>query len=433
MYCLRWLLGAVVCLGPGTLHAQWWTAGDELNEELKSETHGQLSVSLEVRNRFERRDGQSFGAEPDRVYDLFRTRVGLKWDPSPWLRVVGKMQDARAPGFSANAPNNVREGSELQEAYVEIRPDAKSGFGLGAGRKMMNYGDGRLIGVPDWGNVARTFDHGRVWWNAGTAHLEVLLVSAPRVRIGEFNRPELGDRVWGTYNTLPKLKGGHQGEAYILRHDQNAPGGFTGVGTLGITAFGTRWTGPMGGGWKYDIEGVLQRGHVGPAQQRAGGLSAAFQRGFGPVTVSGEYKYASGTADPSDTTRTGTLDQMYAANHDKFGHQDLLGWRNMQDVRMVASWKLSPKVTLNAMYDSYWLARRRDALYALSGKAIARSADGSAGRHVGQDIDLFVVWRPVKPLSFGAGAGYFVTGGFIDRMTPGVAPVYLYLSQMYSF
>lgn len=426
-------MAVVVCLGAPTASAQWLAAGDELNEELRKETNGQLSVSLELRNRFERRDGQAFGAEPDRVYDLYRTRVGLKWDPTPWLRVAGTLQDARAPGFSANAPTNVRDGADLHEAYVEIRGSAKNGFGLAAGRKMLNYGDGRLIGVPDWGNTARTFDHGRLWWNAGTAHLEVLMVSAPKVRLGEFNRPGLGERVWGTYDTLPKLKGGHQGEAYILRHEQNAPGGFTGPGTLGVTAFGTRWVGPVAAGWKYDIEAVLQRGHVGPAKQRAGALSAVLQRSFGPVTASGEYKYASGSGDPSDTAHTGTFDQMYAANHDKFGHQDLFGWRNMQDVRLVASWKVRPKVTLNAMYDSYWLARRRDALYGLAGKAIARSADGSAGRHIGQDIDFFAVWKPVKPLSFGAGVGFFATGEFVDKMTPGVAPLYLYFYQMYSF
>ncbi|WP_321474783.1 alginate export family protein [uncultured Paludibaculum sp.] len=433
MQHLRWVTVTVVCLVPSALQGQWWAAGDLLNEELGKETHGTLAVSLEFRSRLEQRQGQAFGADPDRSVDLLRTRVGLAWKPVSWLKIAGKLQDSRGPMYGANAPNNVRDPVDLHEAYVEIRPDANRGFGLSVGRRMLNYGDGRLLGVPDWGNTARTFDHARVWWLAGKAHLEVLVVSAPKVRPDEFNRPGLGDRVWGTYNILPEIKGGHKAEVYILRHDQNGPGGFTGQGTLGVTSFGSRWTGPVAAGWKYVIEGVVQRGHVGPASQRAGAWSSVFQKSIGKVDLSGEYKFASGTENPADRGRSGTFDQMYAANHDKFGHQDLFGWRNMHDVRAVASWKVRPRVTLNAMYDSYWLARKRDALYGLNGRAIAKSTDGTAGRHVGQDVDFFAAWRPVKPLLLGAGVGVFVNGEFVKNTTPGVAPVYFYVFQTYSF
>ncbi|MGJ5818309.1 alginate export family protein [Paludibaculum fermentans] len=435
MQIRRWLgpFAAAACFSQGFLGAQWWAAGDLLNQELGQATGGSLSLSFEVRSRLEHREGQSFGVDPDRSADFLRTRVGLAWKPARWLKFAAKMQDARAPLYGTNAPNSVRDPADLQEAYLELRGDAKRGFGLSAGRRMFNLGDSRLIGVPDWSNVARTFDHTRVWWQGGQARIEFLMVSAPRVRPGEFNRMNLSDRVWGTYNVLPELGRGHRAEVYILRHDQDAAGGFTGQGTLGVNSFGSRWTGPVAAGWKYAIEGVVQGGHMGQATHRAAAWSSVFSRTFGKVDASVEYKYASGTAHPEDPTRHSTFDQMYAANHDKFGHQDLFGWRNIHDLRALAVWRVSPKVTLNAMFDDYWLAQVRDGLYNGPGRQIARSPDGTAGRHIGEDVDFFATWRPVKPLLFGAGCGVFLKGEFIRKATPGVAPVYIYFFQSYSF
>jgi hypothetical protein len=431
----RWLwpLAAATCLSQAPLSAQWWAAGDLLNQELGQSTGGKLSLSLEFRSRLEHRQSQTFGFDPDRSADFVRTRVGLAWKPVSWLKIAAKMQDARAPFFGANATNTVRDPVDLYESYVELRGDAKRGFGLSAGRRVLNFGDGRLIGVPDWSNTARSFDHTRVWWQAGQARFEVLMVSTVRVRTGDFNRLNLGDRVWGTYNVLPELGNGHRAEVYILRHDQNAAGGFTGQGTLGVNSFGSRWTGPIADGWKYAVEGVLQGGHVGKATHRAAAWSSVVSRTIGKVDTSVEYKFASGTAHPEDPSRDTTFDQLYPANHDKFGHQDLFGWRNMHNIRGLAVWHVRPKVTLNAMFDDYWLAQARDGLYNGPGRLIARSADGSAGRHVGQDLDFFATWRPVKPLMLGAGFGVFLKGEFIRKATPGVAPVYLYFFQSYSF
>jgi hypothetical protein len=88
---------------------------------------------------------------------------------------------------------------------------------------------------------------------AGT-RFEFLAVSAVKVRTGEFNRPVPGDRVWGTYNVFPNVYKKNLLEAYILRHDQNRAGGFTGGSSkdgtdkLGINTFGFRLAGPLGYG-----------------------------------------------------------------------------------------------------------------------------------------------------------------------------------------
>ena len=110
---------------------------------------------------------------------------------------------------------------------MEIFPAYKKGFGLTAGRMMLNYGEGRLIGTPQWSNLSRTYDHARIYWRSQWVQIEALVVSPVKVCIGEFNRPVLGDRIWGAYNVFPDVHK-NRVEAYVLRREQNRPGGFTG-------------------------------------------------------------------------------------------------------------------------------------------------------------------------------------------------------------
>ncbi len=292
-----------------------------------------------------------------------------------------------------------------------------------------------LIGTPQWGNLARTFDQGRVYWRSSKAQFEVLLVSVVKVRIGEFNRPVLGDRAWGTYNVFPDFYKKNQLDVYVLRHDQNRPGGFTGVGSLGTNTFGFRLNGPLAAGIRYSLEAALQHGKVGPATLAGGAWFGSLSRRWTvagrPLDLSAEYKYASGTPNPNDPAHTGTFDQIYPANHDKFGHEDLLGWRNIHNARAVASYGITRNFTLNFMYDNYWLAHVKDGLYNGQGRSVARSASGAAGRHVGQETDLYGVYR-YKHFTFGGGYGRFIGGEFIHKATPGVGPSYLYIFHTYS-
>jgi hypothetical protein len=340
------------------------------------------------------------------------------------------------------APNNVRDHADLQEGYIELFPESKRGFGMMAGRQMLNYGEGRVIGTPQWGNVARTYDHARLYYRLPKGRLEFLVVSPVKIRITEFNRPVLGDRVWGVYNSFPDFYGKHLLEAYLLRRNQNRPGGFTGgsraAGTdkLGVNTLGFRLAGPAGMGLHYSTEAAVQNGKVGPASHRAGAFFALLSRrthvAGKQLDISGEYKYASGIRNPQDTSHSRTYDQLYPANHDKFGHEDLFGWRNVHNLRSLATLAITKNFAISGMYDNIWLASRKDSLYGSGGQSLARSADGSAGRHVGQEADLFATYR-FKHFLFGGGYGHVFAGEFLRKTSPGVSPTYLYLFHTYTF
>jgi hypothetical protein len=421
--------------------AQQWDVGARMAAGLSSGTEGKLKLSFEQRGRYEDRTGSTFGKDVDVATGLFRTRLGLTYAPVKWLKFSGMVQDSRAPWYGANAPNNVRDQADLHESYIELFPSYKKGFGMTAGRMMLNYGEGRLIGTPQWGNLSRTYDHARMYWRTPKAQFEVLLVSPVKIRIGEFNRPVLGDRVWGTYNVIPDLYQKSLLELYVLRRDQNRPAGFTGGSSkdgtdkLGVNTFGFRMAGPVAYGVKYSLEAALQKGKVGPAELSASAWFAGISRRFAvagkTLDVSGEYKYASGTENPADLTHSGTFDQLYPANHDKFGHQDLFGWRNVHNARSVTTFGVTKSFAINFMYDNYWLANLKDAIYNGSGKLIARSATGAAGRHVGQETDVYGTYK-YKHFTFGAGYGHFFSGQFIQKTTPGVGPTYLYVFHTYT-
>src|SRR6185369_3089578 len=241
--------------------------GTAINETLSKETGGRFKLKFEFRNRFEIRDDNNFGRSADLEYPLIRTRIGAEWKPASWLKLSATGQDARAPKYSGTPPASARDTMDLHEAYAEFFPNQK-GFGAVVGRESFSLAEGRLIGIPEWRNTARTFDAARLYHRSEIGRLEFFLLSSVDVKPDQFNRPRLGDRVWGFYGTFAHAVPKASLDLYVLRHDQNRPGGFTLPGTLGINTFGGHLGGTLPGGWKYGTEHAIQTGHTGVKEHR---------------------------------------------------------------------------------------------------------------------------------------------------------------------
>jgi hypothetical protein len=367
--------------------------------------------------RLEARTGVNFGREPDIENPLFRTRVGAQIQAAPWLKFGIMGQDSRAPFYGSPAPAGVRDPMDLHELYVELFGNRKLGWGASVGRRMLAYGEERLIGVPQWGNTSRTFDSARLYYRFAKVRLEALLVSIPPVRHAAFNRPVLNDRIWGTYNTFGPV------DLYALRRDYPAGG---------ITTFGGRVARSLAEIGRISLEAAAQTGEAGGLDHRAFAWHSNLSRRLAlrwPLDVSIGYKYASGSADP--TRRSETFDQLYAANHDKFGHLDLFGWRNLHNLRSLNTLTMR-KLAINIMYNNWWLASARDALYSIQGRPLAISPAGTAGSHVGQEADVFATY-PFLGFTWGAGFAHLFKGEFLRNTTPGVNTRYLYIFQTYAF
>jgi hypothetical protein len=273
-----------------------------------------------------------------------------------------------------------------------------------------------------------------MYYSTNRARLEFLMVSPVKVLPDAFNVPDLGERIWGMYDTFTGVWHGASVDGYALRHSQNKIGGWTGKETLGTDTFGGRFYGPLPGKFAYDIEGIGQTGHLGVPEQRAWAYFAGASRKTTilgrDLSFSGEYKAASGTR-PGET-HSSTFDQLSPANHDKFGQEDLFGWRNLRTLKSLEALNLTKAFTVNVMYSDEWLDSPSDSLYNSSGSAIATSKKGNNGTAVGQELDGFVTYRYGAHL-FGAGAGHFFKGEFVAETTHNINPRYFYVFQQYSF
>ena len=153
-------------------------------------------------------------------------------------------------------------------------------------------------------------------------------------------------------------------DLYLLRHHQNRPGGFNGSGRAITNTFGTRVFGPIVNGFRYSAEIVGQVGDIGPVPQRANAwaLQVGKQTKLAgrALDVIGEYKFASGGIR---SDRISTFDQLFPAAHDKLGHADVLGWKNVRNVKALGVWSWTKSFAVNVMYNNSWLADPRDAAY----------------------------------------------------------------------
>jgi hypothetical protein len=404
------------------------------NRLLKQATRNMVFCTFEERTRWEQKFGANFGKSVDQQDMLSRLRIGCDVAPTSWLTVYAMGQDARVPFYGLPAPNTMRDTMDLQEAYVKLFDHRETGFGGAFGREMLDYGGSRVIGSPQWSNVSRAYDEGRMYYRSSKARWEILMVSPVKVRPDAFNVPDLGERIWGTYDTFTHLWHGVSVDTYALRHSQNKIGGWTGTGTLGTDSFGGRLYGPLPDGLAYSFEGIGQTGHMGQLTQRAYAGFAGMSQTMSPwnrsITSSAEYKFASGTKPGEDNS--GTYDQLSPANHDKFGHEDLFGWRNLKTFKVLETFGITKPLALNVMYTNDWLFSATDSLYNSQGSSIALSKKGTAGTHVGQEIDEFMTYK-YRAHTFGAGFGYFFAGAFVENTTPHVNPRYMYVFQQYTF
>jgi len=236
------LRAAILLLVGGVAAAQIPNPGGELNHLLEQKTGGRFRLIFEFRVRDESRTGNNFGLAKNLDNPLLRTRIGAQFDATDWFRISATGQDARAPDYGGVAPTTARDSMDLHEAFLEFFAKRKTGFGAIFGRQVISLGEGRgrLIGDSQWTNTSRSYDTARLYYRLPSARIEVLMVSVVKILADKFNVPDLGDRVWGTYDTFTKIIPKGTVDFYLLRHDQNRPGGFTGIGRLGSNTLGGR-------------------------------------------------------------------------------------------------------------------------------------------------------------------------------------------------
>jgi hypothetical protein len=396
-----------------------------------------LGFSAEERGRMEVVTGNNYRPDTSDAYMLNRLRLNLQIKPSSWFKVNLQAQDARAWNyFMQPAPSSVKDSIDLRQASVEIGGGEDRRFGFQAGRQPLNFGEGRLVADPNWSNVGRTFDALRLTVREKGVRLDVFSGSPVQMVDGEFNGSGYGNTFYGVYAALDKLLPRFIVEPYFfskLAHGVRAEGGQ--LGNQQVHTAGLRWLGKLSRRLDYGIEAARQVGSIAgdpiSAWAEHWAVGYTLTDGSHQPRLFGEYNYASGDRDPKDGQR-GTFDQLYPSAHDKFGLNDQVMWSNMHDAQSGLEFRVSSKLTMKGAYNSLWLAEAKDGLYR-GGKLFVKVANGAAGRHIGEEVDLQGAFTLDRRTQVNAGYGRLFPGAYLMAATPGVPYNFVFLSLARKF
>ena len=396
-----------------------------------------VTVGGQLRARAEAYTNGAFKPDNSDQYVLTRVLLNARVRPTRSTSLFVEGMDARGP-WKNKTPIGApfRDHADLRQLYLQVAAD-NSAQALRAGRLELAFGDGRLVGSLPWANTARTFDGARGTVGGNGFRIDAFAASVVKVDQDRFDKYSPGNNFYGIYTSLSKLVPRSALEPFFFWRRQS---GLTSeLGTRGTMNFGTlgfRGVGKLPSNFDYDTQVAAQSGKLGDESIRAWAGHWVLGYTLGAVVLTprmfAEYNQASGDANPSDNKK-GTFDQLYPTGHEKYGLTDLVGWQNMKHARGGVDLAITKSWSATTRYSSYWLADAHDALYTSGGAVLARSAAGTAGTYVGQEIDVITSGRLRPGLGLSAGLGHFVPGTFLKNTTPGEAYTYPYAMLTYDF
>jgi hypothetical protein len=416
---------------------------------------GQFRVRYEVKENggsFPNRDFRRSGADNDNSYLLLREKVHIGYTPCPWFTAYAEGRDSSATGDDRN-PNPDADQFDLHQAFIRVG-DAKS-FPLTVkiGRQELVYGDERMIGNGDWGNIPRAFDAARLRFENPDVWVDAFVGRVVLPNNHNFNVANDYDWLSGVYASTTTLIPKQETQLYFLSRNASpkAPSAQTGslIGlpsARDIFIFGLRVK-SLAGQWNGLDYGAELAGQIGSVNQPVPGvgnqrldheaLAASIGGGytwtdaFGSPRVGLEYNFASGDSDPNDG-RNETFENLFPTNHKLYGYMDFVGWRNIHNPRLSASIKPCQPVGVTLDYHLFWLADTHDFFYpeagsgrgtsgpAAPGEPVSYARNPGFGSFVGSEVDLDVTYTPARWAVFRAGYGHFFTGDYVRRS---LAPV----------
>lgn len=395
-----------------------------------------LRVRGEFRERIEGFDGLGFNSTREDLYYLSRFRFNASATASNQISFQVQVQDARVAKKTVG-PTGIpfKAPVDLRMAFADLG-SAAGPVTVRLGRQELVYGEQRLVGHVSWLNAARTFDGAKVTFRTKAFQVDAFGASVVRILDDEFDKSGAGNRFAGAYLTTAKILPRGTVEPYVFwKRDVNLTTETATPGNLSETTTGIRLAGLLRARLDYGVEIAIQRGSLGADDVRAWAGHWQLREslpGAGAVKLIGEYNYASGDRDPTDGVR-GTFDQLYPTPHDKYGLADQFGWRNLRHVR--AGFEFTPikALPVTSNYHSWWLAEKRDAIYAAGSSPVARIITGATDSHVGHEVDVQVARALTPQLQLTGGYAHVFSGAFLKQATPGASYSYPYVMATYVF
>lgn len=366
-------------------------------------------------------DFQKEGVSNDNGYFWTRERLHLGYNSS-WFKFYSEGQNSTSTGD--NDPRNTGQDTfDLHQAYVTVGNLKEFPLTATVGRQEFIYGDERLVGASDWSNTARAFDAAKLRFENEAVTVDAFGGRVVLTDDSKFDVPDYHDWFSGLYASSKKLVPIQETQLYFLARNSSTGAAVTPRNIYSIGARVKSLPGKLKG-WDYGAEAVGQLGDVTQSgrvvDQRAYAFALLGGYTFKDVALTPrvglEYDYSSGDSDPNDG-KSQTLDNLFPTNHKHYGIMDLVGWRNIHDVRLNLTVKPIKKLTVAVDYHMFWLADTHDFFYPQGGSGrngLGYGRNSSYDSYLGSEVDIDVNY-PITPwLAFRGGYGHFFTGSYID-------------------
>jgi hypothetical protein len=395
---------------------------------------GWLKLGGEIRGRGEGYSSQNDVPGNDDVYYLQRLRFNMTIEARPWLRFFGETQDARPVGYTAKTvTSSVKDTLDWRQGYVEIGADKEGGWVLRVGRQDLTFGDQRLVGAGDWGNVGRVFDAVKVSHQSHGARFDLFASSVVANTLGETDKSHRNVKLYGLYTAFSQWLPNAVVEPYVLWKSNSLVRDEAGlIGDQDLITLGVRAAGQLTSRTEYKWETAFQTGTLAHDSVRAWAgawsvLHAPWQNERAPRLGVG-YNYASGDSGLKDG-RHGGFDELYSANYPKNGAVDRFCWQNIHQLTGIFDWKIRKPFTLRIEGHDFWLASIADALYTSSGGTgtVWMFNPNATSRHLGEEIDFRGVYKINRQLTLQFGLAHLFRGDYMTQCgkTGGVTTPYL--------
>lgn len=410
-----------------------------------------LDIGGSVRLRFEHSDDFNIQRYADRRRNtlsrdgflLQRTQLDFNLRFNEQAHFYTQFQDARAYGSDFNKDDFTLgcpywNSFGLRQAYLGWRDINGAPFGVKLGRQSIFYGDNRIWGPGEWGNVGRyTWD--AVKLIADTEPAEVHFIFARRVSYDDHKFIDNHDSnldAYGVYAMLNDLPfrsdlfwvGKHTDSDYVI----NKQGDTAKIDTHTV---GFYIDGRFYESWDYGGTFAYSFGDYNNDRVEAYGANAkagyTFDVSWKP-RLGVEYTYASGDPDPDDGVYR-TFDGVFGAVDKMYGRMNLFSWMNIHDFQLSFSCKPTSKTSAWLDWHLFYLDEAKDAWYYCNGRPQRSDPTGQAGSSVGQEIDLIVSHKYSDHLKFQVGYAHFFAGSFLKNTGKSPDADWFFLQMLYSF
>jgi hypothetical protein len=391
---------------------------------------GWLKLDAQLRGRAEFPANMGFQNGESESYYLSRIRLDVTVKPASWFRLFVQGQDSHAAGYTGTAPASVQDPFDVRQAYVEFG-GAERRLTLRAGRQVLAYGGGRLISPGEWGNTIKSFDSAVLTLDLkSSGKLDLLGGSVVLPQAGRIDRHKPGEHLYGAEWRLERVAPDVNLESFLFAKTQRKVFSENGApGDAATIVAGFRLTGKLPHRFDYVAMINRQSGNYSTDRIAAFGGNYAvgwrLNKSWRKPRISAELYHGSADGRSGDGKRN-SLDPLYPSYHNYLGAADRLGWRNSRNLR--AGLDTTLVRGLKGYFDlrELWLASAQDAMYDAGGAKTVLNARATS-RHVGRELDCYMVYEVTKDFTLEGGFGYLRPGAYLQQSGRHAAYLYPYL------